>query len=109
MDFQQMMKQATLVQQKLQEAQAKMHDSVVTGASGGGMVSLELKGSGDMTALNIDNSLLSPGEGEVLADLIRAAYADARRKLDDINTQLMRDAAASMGPGAVLPDLPKFF
>lgn len=109
MDFQQMMKQASLVQQKLQEAQAKMHESTVTGTSGGGMVSLTLQGTGDMTALSIDDSLMVPGEGEVLADLVRAAYADARNKLDDINTKLMRDAAASMGPGAALPDLPKFF
>jgi len=109
MDFQQMMKQASMVQQKLQEAQTRMHASTVTGVSGGGMVSLELRGTGDMTALNIDDSLMAPGEGEVLADLIRAAYLDARKKLDDINTELMRDAAASFGPGAVLPDLPKFF
>ena len=80
MDFQQMMKQASMVQQKLQEAQAKMHESVVTGVSGGGMVSMELKGAGDMTALSIDPSLMTPGEGEVLADLIRAAYADARKR-----------------------------
>ena len=73
------------------------------------MSHLMVVGAGDMTELSIDPSLMTPGEGEVLADLIRAAYADARRKLDDINTQLMRDAAASMGPGAVLPDLPKFF
>ncbi|MDI7776213.1 YbaB/EbfC family nucleoid-associated protein [Asticcacaulis sp. EMRT-3] len=109
MDFQQMMKQAQLVQQKLTDAQARMHDSLVSGASGGGMVRLELKGTGDMVSLNIDDSLMVAGEADVLADLVRAAYADARKKLDDINSELMQEAAGALGPGGGLPNLPKFF
>ncbi|MBW8880487.1 MAG: YbaB/EbfC family nucleoid-associated protein [Asticcacaulis sp.] len=109
MDFQQMMKQAQLVQQKLHEAEAKLKESVVHGSSGGGLVTLELKGAGDMTVLNIDDSLMAPGEGEVLADLIRAAYADARKKLDDLNARLMQEAASTLGPNAGMPHMPKFF
>lgn len=109
MDFQAMMKQAQLVQQKLHEAQGRMNESVVHGASGGGLVTVELKGSGDMTVLNIDDSLMVAGEGEVLADLIRAAYGDARKKLDDLNTKLMKEAADTLAPGGGMPNLPKFF
>ena len=109
MDFAAMMKQAQVVQQKLHEAQARMSESVVHGASGGGLVTMELRGSGDMTVLNIDDSLMAPGEGEVLADLIRAAHADARKKLDELNTKLMQEAAGQLAPGGGLPNLPKFF
>lgn len=109
MDFQAMMKQAQLVQQKLHDAQEKMSQSTVSGSSGGGLVTLELKGSGDMTTLNIDDSLLAPGEGEVLSDLIRAAHADARRKLDELNSELMQEAAGQLGPMGGLPKMPKFF
>ncbi len=109
MDFNAMMKQAQLVQQKLHEAQARMSESVVNGASGGGLVKIELKGSGDMSKLDIDDSLMVAGEDEVLADLVRAAYADARKKLDELNTQLMQEAAGELGAGGGLPNLPKFF
>ncbi len=43
---------------------------------------LSLKGSGDLSRLQIDESLLAPGEGEIIADLIIAAHADAKRKLE---------------------------
>ena len=109
MDFAAMMKQAQLVQQKLHEAQAKMSESVVHGSAGAGLVKMELKGSGDMSALTIDESLLAPGEGEVLADLIRAAHADARRHLDELTSQVMAEAAKDLGPGGGLPNMPKFF
>ncbi len=107
MDFAAMMRQAQVVQEKMQEAQTKMAQSTVTGTAGGGMVVMELKGSGDMSKLTIDDSLIKDGEGEVLADLVRAAHADARRKLDDLNTQIMQDISKDLGPG--LPPLPKFF
>lgn len=109
MDFQAMMKQAQLVQQKLHEAQERMHATTVDGVAGGGLVKMELKGTGDMVSLSIDDSLLAEGEGEVLADLVRAAYADARKKLDDLNTELMQEFGAQLGPNAGMPKMPKFF
>jgi DNA-binding protein YbaB len=45
----------------------------------------------------------------VLADLIRAAHADARRKLDELNSEVMAEAAKDLGPGGGLPNMPKFF
>lgn len=109
MDFAAMMKQAQLVQKRLHEAQTKMQDTAVDGNAGAGLVRLELKGSGEMTSLVIDDSLIKDGDGEVLADLVRAAYADARRKLDDINAALMQEVGAELGAGGGLPNLPKFF
>ena len=109
MDFAAMMKQAQMVQQKLQEAQERMQTTTVPGSAGGGMVTLELKGTGDMLSLTIDDSLITAGEGEVLADLVRAAYADARKKLDDLNTAMMKEFGAQMGNADALSHLPKFF
>ena len=48
------------------------------------------------------------GESEILADLIVAAHADAKRKLDEINGALMREAAGPMA-GLNLPGMPKLF
>jgi DNA-binding YbaB/EbfC family protein len=100
------MKQAQAMQAKLADAQAKLAELSIEGTSGGGMVKLTLKGGGALAAVEIDESLLAPGEGEVIADLIVAAHADAKRKLDAKQAEMMREAAgpmAGMMGGSGLP------
>ncbi len=101
-DLGSLMKQAQAMQQKLQEAQAQLQATVVEGSSGGGMIRVSLSGSGEMKTAVIDDSLLQPGEGEVLADLIVAAHADAKRKLDQSQAEMMKEVA---GPLAGLPGM----
>jgi hypothetical protein len=105
-DLNSLMKQAKAMQEKLAEAQAKLAALEVEGTSGGGMVKLLLKGSGELAKLDIDESLMAPGEGEVVADLVVAAHADAKRKLDAAQAELMQQAA---GPLAGMPGMPKLF
>ena len=107
-DLNALMKQAQAMQQKLQDAQAKMADTTAEGTSGGGLVTVSLKGPGEITGIQIDDSLMAPGEGEILADLIIAAHADAKRKLDEANNALMREAAGPMA-GMNIPGMPKLF
>lgn len=109
MDFQALMKQAQQVQQKFSEAQTRMHESVVSGTSGAGLVSLELKGTGELITLKIDDSLMAPGEGEVLTDLIIAAHKDAQKKLEELNQKLLAEAAGPLGAGGGMPQMPRFF
>ncbi len=107
-DLNALMQQAQAMQQRLQDAQAKMAESSAEGSSGGGLVTVALKGPGEITAVKIDDSLLVSGEGEILADLIVAAHADAKRRLDEINNGLMRDAAGPMA-GMNIPGMPNLF
>jgi DNA-binding YbaB/EbfC family protein len=100
-----LMKQAQAMQEKLQAAQARLAESEVQGAAGGDMVRVTLTGAGALTRLHIDPELLAPEEAEILADLIIAAHADARRKLELAQTEVMREVAA---PLAGMPGLPKF-
>jgi DNA-binding YbaB/EbfC family protein len=101
-DFNEIMKQAQAMQEKLQQAQEKLALATVEGSAGGGMVRLTLQGHGDLKSIEIDPSLLKAEEAEILSDLIVAAHADARRKLTEHQTQAMREAA---GPLAGLPGL----
>ena len=101
-----LMKQAQAMQEKLQEAQARLAETLVQGTSGGGMVTVTLRGAGELTRLEIDPTMIVPGEGEILADLVIAAHADARRKLDVKQAELMADVA---GPFAGMPGMPKLF
>ena len=102
-----LMKQAQAMQQKLSDAQARIAELEVQGTSGGGMVTVTLKGSGELSRVELDESLMAPGEGEVVADLMIAAHADAKRKLDAAQGELMREAAGPLA-GMNIPGLPKF-
>jgi DNA-binding YbaB/EbfC family protein len=105
-DLNSLMKQAQAMQQKLADAQARIAELSIEGTSGGGMVKVTLKGTGELARVELDESLMQPGEGEVVADLVVAAHADAKRKLDAEQAELMREAA---GPFAGMPGMPKLF
>lgn len=99
------MKQAQQLQQKVADAKARLAETEIDGTAGGGMVTVRLKNVGELIKLDIDESLLKPGEGEILADLIIAAHADARRKLEARQAELMKDATGML---AGIPGLPTF-
>ena len=102
-----LMKQAQAMQQKLADAQDRLAQLEVEGTSGGGLVKVVLKGTGELARVDLDESLMAPGEGEVVADLVVAAHADAKRKLDAKQSELMREAAGPLA-GLNLPGMPKF-
>jgi DNA-binding YbaB/EbfC family protein len=106
-DLNSLMKQAQAMQQRMTEAQERIAALEVEGTSGGGMVKLALKGTGELSRVELDESLMAPGEGEVVADLIVAAHADAKRKLDAAQGELMREAAGPLA-GLNIPGMPKF-
>jgi DNA-binding YbaB/EbfC family protein len=97
-----LMKQAQAMQSKLAEAQAQLAETVTEGSAGGGAVTVLLKGSGELTSVQIDESLMQPGDSEMLADLIVLAHADAKKKLDAAQSAMMQQVA---GPLAGLPGM----
>jgi DNA-binding YbaB/EbfC family protein len=106
-DLGSIMKQAQAMQQRMAEAQERIGALEVEGTSGGGMVSVTLRGSGELAKVVLDDSLMAPGEGEVVSDLVVAAHADAKRKLDAAQADIMREAAGPLA-GMNIPGMPKF-
>ncbi len=100
-----MMKQVEAMQSRMSEMQAKLEASSVTGQSGGGLVKATLNGKGAMTGLAIDPSLLKPDEKEILEDLIVAAHADAKAKVEQVMAQEMKSVTGGLPlpPGLKLP------
>ena len=98
-----MLKQAQQMQGKMAEMQAKLEATEVEGQSGAGMVKVKLTGKGDMRRVTIDPSLMD--DREVLEDLIVAAHADARTKVEAMMGEEMQKATAGMSlpPGLKLP------
>lgn len=97
------MKQVQSMQSKMTDMQAKLEATTVTGQSGGGLVKVTLNGKGVLTGLDIDASLMKADEKDILEDLIVAAHADAKRKLDAKLEEMKREM---LGPLAGMPGLP---
>jgi hypothetical protein len=104
-NFAQMMKQAQELQGRVADMQAEMERARCEGRSGGGMVVVTLNGKGEMAEVKIDPSLLAPGEAEILEDLLVAAHADAKAKVEDA----MKDKMKSLTGGLPLPPGLKLF
>ncbi|WP_341705285.1 YbaB/EbfC family nucleoid-associated protein [Ferrovibrio sp.] len=101
----QMMKQAQAMQQRMQEMQAEMEGREVQGSAGGGMVTVTLNGRSELRGVKIDPSLLKPEEAEILEDLLKAAHADAKGKVEREMAEEMQKLTAGLPipPGMKLP------
>src|SRR5687767_5699819 len=104
-DFMGMMKQAAQLQSKMQELQAELDQITIEGSAGGGMVTVTLTGKGDLKGVKLDESLIKPGEREILEDLLVAAHADAKRKSEAV----LQDKMKALTGGLPLPPGMKLF
>lgn len=104
-DFLGLMKQATELKSKMEAMQAELDRLEVEGTAGGGLVAVTLSGKGDLRGVRTDESLLKPDQKEILEDLIVAAHADARRKLETTLQEKMQ----TLTGGLPLPPGMKLF
>jgi DNA-binding YbaB/EbfC family protein len=79
-NIQQMMKQAQVMQEKMQK---EMDELRVDASAGGGVVTVQMKGNHEITALKIDPEALKDEDAEMLQDMIVAAVNEANRKVDE--------------------------
>jgi len=99
-----MMKQAKELQSKMAEMQAEIEQLTREGTAGAGLVTVTINGKGEMRAVSVDPSLLKPDEKEIMEDLIVAAHADAKAKMEEALQEKMKD----MTGGLPLPPGMKF-
>ena len=74
-------------------AQAKAATEIVEGRAGGGVVTVEMTGGGEVTAVRLAPEVVDPDDIEMLQDLIVAALHDAGLKV----TELQRTALGALG------------
>jgi nucleoid-associated protein EbfC len=91
-----MMKQAQQLQAKVTELQAELENTQVEGLSGGGLVRVTLNGKGAMSRMSIDPSLMKPDDAEILEDLIVAAHADAKQKVEVAMAGKMKELSGGL-------------
>ncbi|HEY8524407.1 MAG TPA: YbaB/EbfC family nucleoid-associated protein [Acidimicrobiales bacterium] len=74
-------------------AQAEAAQQVVEGSAGGGVVTVEMSGAGEVRSVTLAPEVVDPDEIEMLQDLIVAALHDAATKV----TALQREALGAFG------------
>lgn len=104
-DLDEIMKLAQNAQAELQKAQDRLGTIEVEGISGGGMVKVRATAKGHILGVDIDESLLTPSEKQMLEDLVAAALNDARLKADLAAQQEMSKMTSGLPlpPGFKLP------
>ena len=101
MNIQGLMKQAQMMQKKMQETQTRLASEEREGSSGGGLVKITLNGRTEKKKISIDKSLAVADEVDVLEDLIMAAYNDAHQKIDAMQDEGMREATGGVNFGGL--------
>lgn len=97
MNIQKMMKQAKAMQDKISTAQDEIANAEYHGEAGGSLVKVTISGKGSLKQLKIDPSLINADEGEILEDLIVAAFNNAKKEADEASDSAMNDAAGGLG------------
>jgi DNA-binding YbaB/EbfC family protein len=96
-NLQQLMKQAQKMQQQMAEAQAELADAELSGTAGGGLVTVTIKGTGEVTAIKIDPKAVDPDDVETLEDLVLAAVHNASEAVRELTEQKMGPLTSGLG------------
>jgi len=83
------LKNAQKIQEQMSGFQEKLEEILVTGASGGSMVEIDINGKLEVLAVRIAPEAVAGGDTEMLQDLIMAAFTDGMTKVrEEINSRM---------------------
>jgi DNA-binding YbaB/EbfC family protein len=102
-DFSKILEQAQQMQGRLEKVQDELGNMHVSGTSGGGMVTVEADGKGQITKVRVDPSIVNASDVEMLEDLLLVALRDAQQKSTDLAKQEMGKLTGGMGLPFKLP------
>jgi nucleoid-associated protein EbfC len=97
------MQQAQQVQGRLQQLQDELKKQTVVGSAGGGMVTVEADGQGQIRRVKIDPSVVNAADVEMLEDLVTVAVTEAQRHAAELAQQEMGKIAGGLNLPFKLP------
>jgi DNA-binding YbaB/EbfC family protein len=89
-DFLKIMQQVGQMQGRLQQLQEDLQKMTITASAGGGMVTVETDGKGNVRRVSIDPAAVNPADVEMLEDLVVAAVGEAQKKATEAAQAEMR-------------------
>lgn len=95
------MKQVQQMQERMTKLQDEMGTKVLTGSSGGGMVTVTCNGRQELLSIRIDKTLMADDDTAMLEDLVLTAVNDALRQ----SRELMGSEMRSLTGGISIPGL----
>jgi DNA-binding YbaB/EbfC family protein len=102
-DFNKILEQAQQMQGRLEKIQDELQAMTVTANAGGGMVTVEADGKGQINRVRIDPSIVNPADVEMLEDLVLVAVRDAQQKAADLAKQEMTKLTGGLNLPFKLP------
>jgi DNA-binding YbaB/EbfC family protein len=109
LDMQQLLAAAQQMQEQLMNAQQELADAEVSGTAGGGLVTAQVNGQGELVDLSIAPSVIDPDDleetAQTIADLVLAAVRDAYGRAGDLQQEKMGPFATALGGG--MPGMPE--
>ena len=101
MDINSIMQQAREMQEKMAKVQNELASKTVTGSAGGGMVTVQATGKGEILSISIEDEVIDRSEKELLQDLVAGAVNDALRKA----RELAKSEMGGLAGGLQIPGL----
>ena len=98
-----MFEQAQQMQSRLKQVQDDLEKTTVSSSSGGGMVTVEADGKGQITRVKLDPTVVNPADVAMLEDLILVAARDVQRKAEDVAKVKMADVTGGLNLPFKLP------
>jgi nucleoid-associated protein EbfC len=102
-DFMKILQQAQEMQGRFQQIQDELQKTTVTGSAGGGMVSAEVSGTGQIQKIKLDPSVVNAADIEMLEDLVVVAISDAQKRAQTIAQEHMGKLTGGMNLPFKLP------
>ena len=104
----QLMRQAQQMQEEMAKAQEELKNETVEASAGGGTVTVVMTGELQVKEVRIDPDAVDPDDVELLQDLVLAAFNEALRSAQELQTRKLGAATGGLGDlagGLGLPGL----
>jgi nucleoid-associated protein EbfC len=102
-DIMKLLQQAQQMQGRLQQIQDELQQRTVSASAGGGMVTVNADGKGQIRSIKIDPSVVNPSDVEMLEDLIVVALTDVQRRAAALAQEEMGKLTGGLGLPFQLP------
>lgn len=109
MDMSNMFGKIKEMQSKLKEVQENLDHITAEGEAGGGMVKVTVNGRKKIISINIEDSLMTPQDKEMVQDLIVAATNIALQNVEAISSEEIKKSTEGMMPNIPGLDFSKMF
>jgi DNA-binding YbaB/EbfC family protein len=97
MNIQAIMKQAKIMQKKMEEVQEEVAKETVEATAGGGMVKATFNGKAELLSITIEKDVVNPEDVEMLQDLIVAAVNEGIKKAQSLLSERMSKLTGGLG------------